>query len=309
MSKFVSICIATYKRPTSLRRLLEGINELAFEESDQPQIEVIVVDNDKAGSAKSTYESVKDNFNWPITYDIESQQGVSYARNRSIKLASKDSSFFAFIDDDEIPARYWLDRLLATQSKYHADVVTGPVHPKFESQSVPNWISKGGFFSPTDQETGKEIEVAFTNNSLVKSQLLRQFERPFDEKLALRGSEDSSLFMGLFKQGAKIIWDNDAIVYEFIPETRTRVKWLLDSAYFGWSSHSLVESKMFPSLKIQGIRFAKGCLMVLYGGLRLLPSLLLGKHEWVKSLVYIYRGLGTLSGLIGIQGAWGGADR
>ena len=49
--------------------------------------------------------------------------------------------------------------------------------------------------------------------------------------------------------------------------------------------------------------------MLLFGGLRFFPSLFLGKHEWVKSLVYMSRGLGTLSGLVGIQGAWGGANR
>jgi len=309
ISKTVAICIATYKRPQSLARLLDSINHLDFEESAPPAIQILVADNDKSGSAQSVCNHARKTSKWAIIYSIEPRQGVSFARNCSIKLADDDVDFFAFIDDDEIPARHWLDRLLFTQAKHDAAIVTGPVHPKFESPNVPPWILKGGFFMPTDKATGTVMNVAFTNNSLAKSQLLKQFDPPFNEELAFRGSEDTHLFMTLFKQGAKIIWDNDAIVYEFIPEARTQIKWLLDSAFFGWSSHSVVERKLFPSWRIQSTRTIKGGGMLLFGGLRFFPSLFLGKHEWVKSLVYMSRGLGTLSGLVGIQGAWGGANR
>lgn len=305
----ISICIATYKRPEGLARLLEALNDLRFSEIEQPTIEVVVADNDREGSAKSVYESVKSDFNWQLVYGIEPQQGVTFARNRSLALASPSADFFVFIDDDEVPSAFWLETLLACQTKYAADVVTGPVSPKFEAPAVPNWVIKGGFFAPAQNETGTTMEVAFTNNTLVKSHLVRQFEKPFDENLAFKGSEDVHLFMNLFEQGAKIVWCNEAIVYEFIPESRMNLKWLLDRNYYGWSTHSLVEKQCFPSLFIQSQRFIKGCLLILFGGLMFLPSLLLGRHRVAKSMIYIYRGLGSLSGLMNVQGAWGGADR
>lgn len=309
MSISVSICIATYKRPEGLSRLLEGLNNLRFSEVEQPAIEVVIADNDCAGSAKPVYESLKQTFNWKLIYGIEPEQGVTFARNRSLALASPDAEFVVFIDDDEVPSAHWLESLLVCQKEFSADVVTGPVFPKFEAQAVPKWIVKGGFFAPAEHATGTIMEVAFTNNTLVRSDHLRKLAKPFDEDLAFRGSEDVHLFMNLFKQGSKIVWCNEAAVYEFIPENRMRLKWLLDRNYYGWSTHSLVEKQCFPSLFIQSQRFIKGCLLIVVGGLMLLPSLFLGRHRVAKSIIYVYRGLGSLSGLINVQGAWGGADR
>ncbi|MEM6835420.1 MAG: glycosyltransferase [Cyanobacteria bacterium P01_C01_bin.120] len=308
MTTSISICIATYKRPTGLLRLLEGLNEQRFSVMEPPKIEVVIADNDQEGSAKAIYESVKPSFKWSLVYGIEAQQGVTFARNCSLSLAAKESEFLVFIDDDEVPSPQWLEALLECQINYQADVVTGPVFPKFE-QAAPDWIIQGGFFSPREHETGKVMEVAFTNNTLVSSKEIRKIDKPFDDRFAFRGSEDAHLFMNLFKQGAKIIWCSEAIVYEFIPESRTRLKWLLDRNYYGWSSHSLLEKQHFPSLFVQSQRFIKGCLLVLMGVLSLLPNLFLGQHRRAKSIIYIYRGLGSLAGLINVQGAWGGADR
>jgi glycosyltransferase involved in cell wall biosynthesis len=309
MTTSISICIATYKRPQGLFRLLESINSLRFSELEVPTIEVVIADNDREASAKDTYESIKPTFKWKLVYGVEPKQGVTFARNRSLTLASPDSEFFVFIDDDEVPAPLWLETLLLCQQEYEADVVTGPIAPKFEATEVPDWILKGGFFAPADHETGKLMGVAFTNNTLVRSQLLRQFETPFDDNLAFKGAEDVELFTRLFQQGAKIVWCSEAIVYEFIPEDRMRIKWLLDRNYYGYSAHSLTEKKYFPSVLTQSLRVLKGIANILLGLCLLLPGLLLGRHRMTQSLIYIYRGFGSLSGLFNIQGAWGGADR
>lgn len=148
MTTFISICIATYKRPEGLARLLEGIDNLRFSELDAPKIEVVIADNDREGSAKPVYESVKPTFKWELVYGVEPQQGVTFARNRSLLLASPDAEFFVFIDDDEVPSPFWLETLLLCQKEYQADIVTGPVVPKFEATEVPDWIVKGGFLTP-----------------------------------------------------------------------------------------------------------------------------------------------------------------
>ena len=309
MSLSISICVATYKRPEGLSRLLQGLNNLRFSKLEKPQIEVVIADNDHEGSAKSTYESLKSGFQWDLKYGVEPQQGVTFARNRTLTLAAATAQFFVFIDDDEVPSPQWLENLLLCQQKYQADVVTGPVSPKFEASKVPGWIVKGGFFEPVQHETGKLMGVAFTNNTLVKSKLLRQFEKPFDNDLAFKGSEDVELFTKLFQQGAKIVWCNEATVYEYIPEARMRIKWLADRNYYGYSVHSLAEKKYFPSIWIQSQRLLKGCLNIVLGLLLFLPGLLLGRHRIAKSMIYLSRGAGSLSGLMNIQGAWGGANR
>jgi glycosyltransferase involved in cell wall biosynthesis len=45
MSALVSICIATFKRPEGLKRLILGLNQLTFSTATPPDIEIVIVDN------------------------------------------------------------------------------------------------------------------------------------------------------------------------------------------------------------------------------------------------------------------------
>jgi len=277
---------------------------LRFDKVEQPIIEVVVIDNDSAATAKFVVDSQSDHFRWSLVYDVEPQQGVTYARNRSVALASEKTDFIVFIDDDEVPSPQWLDELLAVQASYEVDVVTGPVYPQFESEQVPEWIVKGGFFAPPDCETGTFLDAAFTNNSLVKADVIKKLKTPFDSRFAIKGAEDSHFFMKLKKMGSRIVWTSSAVVYESIPSRRTTLPWLLERGFWGWSSYSLFEKEFSPSPKTQFFRFIKGVGLVTTGVVTCLPSLFLGRHRFYKSILYISRGVGSLSGLIGFQGDW-----
>ncbi|MCZ6703705.1 MAG: glycosyltransferase [Ignavibacteria bacterium] len=54
-----SICIATYKRPELLEKLLDSLSNQKLPES--VILEFIIVDNDKSGSAKEVVEIAKKN--------------------------------------------------------------------------------------------------------------------------------------------------------------------------------------------------------------------------------------------------------
>jgi succinoglycan biosynthesis protein ExoM len=305
MTMHISICISTYKRPEGLARLLHGINSLVFEKNPPPTIEVVVADNDADRSAAALCDNLRETLQWPLVYGIEPQKGVSYARNRSVQLASPKADFIVFIDDDEVPDPHCLDELLAGQQTYQADVVAGPVHPYFsDGSAVPSWVLKGGFFEPANHPTGMVLNAAFTNNVLVNAAFLRALDLPFDPRFAIKGSEDTHLFMRLRQQGAKIVWVNEAIVVEHIPPERTTLKWLLERGFWGWSSYSLFERELFPSVKTQLLRLVKGCFLVLAGLLALIPGLFLGRHKLYWAVLTTYRGIGSLSGLVGIQGNW-----
>lgn len=304
MTLFISICIATYKRPESLARLLEGIHNLEFHKNHPPLIEVLIADNDSEKSAKQVYEGLKNKFKWSLIYENEPQKGVTYARNKSVAMASNKANFLVFIDDDEVPTTLWLDELLAAQASHAADIVAGPVLPKFEAKDVPYWITEGGFFAPPKYSTGEILNVAFTNNALVKADFIRKLDVPFDSRFAIKGAEDTFFFMQLRKLGASIIWSQAAIVYEFIPSHRTTLPWLLERSFWGWSSYSLFEKELYPCFKIQGVRLIKGISLIIIGLTTILPALFLRKHKLYKSILNIYRGMGTLSGLLGIQGSW-----
>ena len=297
----VSICVITYKRPEGLRRLLQGLNQLKFHKVKKPDIEVVIVDNDISGIAEKVSGEIAADFQWSLKTNLESQRGIAYARNKSIACTSADSEFIAIIDDDELPETSWLDELLFVQQKYAADVVTGPVLPDFQEQNVPNWAIKGKFYEPPRYQTGEKRNVAFTGNVLVRAAILRQFDPVFDNRFAITGGEDSHLFLRIDQLGYKIVWADEASAYEWVPQSRINPQWIFMRGYTSWGHQSSIEKELYPSFKVQAIRIIKGLALIIIGLAKFIPALLQEKHARVNSLLYISRGIGTLTGLLGIN--------
>ncbi len=299
MTVRVSICIATYRRPSQLALLLQALNQLQFEAIAPPELDIIVVDNDAAGSARSVCEPLQATSSWPLHYALEPQRGISYARNRAIAQVAAETDFLAFIDDDEVPDPVWLEALLTAQSRHDADVVWGPVIPILNDPATPHWAIAGNFFQPRSFANGARLEFASTNNILIRAAIVREMgPAPFDRRFALTGGEDTHFFMRIHRAGHAIVWASEAIVRESVPASRTTVKWILQRGFRSWGSHSLCERELKPGWGVQPIRFAKG-LGLIGMGVALLPTAIAGKPALVRSLLQIARGLGTLSGLVG----------
>ncbi len=146
----VSVCVCTYKRPRLLALLLDSLAGQSF----PGPFQVIVVDNDAAGSAAQTVEATKEcHPKLNIRYAIESQKGISFARNTAASLSAGD--FLAWIDDDETAAKDWLMSLWMARSKSDTDGVFGPVIPVFAKNS-PSWTGRSGMFDRLRHPTGQK---------------------------------------------------------------------------------------------------------------------------------------------------------
>jgi succinoglycan biosynthesis protein ExoM len=295
----VSICIATYRRPEGLKRLMAGLDRLIFTNQTQPQIEVIVVDNDPTRSAQVFCEQLRSQFKWSLKYFSEAQRGISYVRNKAVAEVATAADFVLFIDDDEVPEPNWLDELLTAQQTYNADVVAGPSLPFFPGIDTPTWVIKGKFFEAPRFTTGHRLEYTGTNNVLIRARILRELDQVFDDRFAITGGEDTHLFMRLSRAGYKLIWADSAVVYEWIPQSRTNLKWILQRGYRSYGTYGLCEKELEPLAKVLARRISTGSGRIAIGIVSLLPSIFLGKSQTVQALLQIARGAGMLSGLMG----------
>lgn len=296
----VAICIATYKRPEWLEQLLESLSMLQFGKNQDVIITVIVVDNDRSGSARAVVERYFSHLP-TLIYDLEPVQNISLARNKTISIAKESGcDYIAFVDDDEYVEPFWLDELLAALQEYQADMVMGPVIPVF-AEPVPDWIIKAGVFERQRYKTGEIIRWGATCNALIKRSFLDQLAGPFDARFGLTGGEDTHLFERLHLIGARMVWSNEAIVKENIPSSRTNLSYILRRAHFGGNTLALTERALGSSKKYLFIRLGKGAGRILQGLVLFLPSLLFGLASGVKSLTYLARGVGMITGILGYK--------
>lgn len=287
--KHISVCICTYKRPELLKRLL---NELTVQETGGLfTFSIVVADNDQSQSAKVVVSDFAVASKVAVIYCAEPQQSIALARNKAVQNATGD--YIAFIDDDELPERQWLQTLFAACEKYAVDGVLGPVKPSFES-GVPRWIVKGKFYDRPTHKTGLVLAhgQTRTGNVLIKKHVFREIDAPFRPEF--RAGEDVDFFRRAIDRGRVFIWCNEAVVYETVPRARWRRMYLLRKALLRGACAALR-----PTLGVVDV--AKSVIAVPIYGLALPFAAILGHHRFMNLLVRLCDHLGKLLVLIGIN--------
>lgn len=173
--------------------------------------------------------------------------------------------------------------------------------PLFEKEP-PSWIIKGGFFSRKRFTNGEKLDYAATGNILFRSKWLTRCEEPFDSRFNLTGGEDTAFTKKIIQEGATCVWADNAIVYEYNPPNRFKVSWiLLRSLRIGWTLTRIDKylNKSFSNLLV---RLIKSIFHILKGFFLILPYLIImGFAGLIKSLSFIFRGVGELLGFTPIK--------
>ncbi len=290
----IAICIGTYKRPELLRELLLGISQLTFCREPTPQIEIIIVDNDPLRTAEPVCASVE--LSWPLKYFVEERRGITHVRNRAVAEAGAADSI-AFLDDDEVPAPRWLEELLSTQHRYRADVVAGPVLPRF-APGVPGWATSSRLFHRPSFSTGQSLNICSTNNALVRREVFLRVPT-FDDRFNLSGGEDTHFFLRVRRAGHSIIWSQEAIVFESIARERASFLWLLRRGYQCGNTWSFCELSLDNRLRVRVARLLKASAHVVRGVALTVVSVFEGQAALARSLQIVCLGFGMLTGLAG----------
>ena len=289
----ISVCVATYRRTDRLSLLLDDLTR----QSHLPG-ELVVVDNDADGSARSVVERrLQLGAPFPIRYAVQPLKNISLTRNKTVELAG--GTWVAFIDDDERAPVEWLGQLMAAAATIQADGVLGPVIPIVPATAAP-WIRRGRFYDFPRMPTGEIIppnRLRF-GNVLLHSAWLKRVPGPFDPAYGLTGGEDGDFLSRIALLGARLRWCDEAIVNEPVEASRLSLRWLLRRALSGgqdFAKHSL-EGRYGPMSRLARIRFLlRATLQALTAAVLTVLCLPFGRHHAARWLTTASANLGKVS--------------
>jgi succinoglycan biosynthesis protein ExoM len=294
------VCACTYLRPRGLARLLDGL--AAIDVPDGVAVEVVIVDNDPAGSGAPVVEAARAAYPFPLHYEVEAERGIAAARNTAAAAARRMSAdAVAFVDDDEWPSAAWLVELVRVAEATGAEVVTGTVEPVFEVEP-PTWVRQGRFFERPRHPDGSRIHYARTSNALVGAEALAAHHPPFMDT-GPQGSEDTLFFHRAHMEGRSIVWADAATVYESVPESRVSAGWLVRRQF----RYGLTRSAALRAFEGSPWRYTRraglGVLTMVQGLGALAVGVFQrdGRSEVVRGAATTALGAGLVLGLFGVD--------
>ena len=155
----ISVVICTYNRGKFIGDALKSLADQRLEASN---FEIIIVNNNCTDNTEEICTNfIKSNPNLDIQYVIETNQGLSFARNRGIKESKHE--IITYIDDDAYANADFLWNIqLFFKSQPNVVGLGGKVIPKYEIEE-PKWMNKylDGFVAKLDK--GEQV-LQFNKN-------------------------------------------------------------------------------------------------------------------------------------------------
>lgn len=223
----VVVCVLTMRRVDHLRETLLSLAEQDFE----GEVACIVADNDPVGrqGAEAAAAMFRDEVLQGAAV-VVTKPGHCSACNGAFAAARKiypEAALIAMIDDDELAEPDWLRRLVDAQTRSGADLVGGPVLPRFEASDADRFTGHP-VFTPYYTDSGPVAFLYGSGNFLMRSEVLDRIGQPyFDEQFDFVGGGDFDFFKRCQELGFTAYFEADARATETVPPSRTTVKWVM----------------------------------------------------------------------------------
>lgn len=295
----LSVIICTYNRVQTLPECLE---KLAVQHFPPERYEIIVVDN---RSTDATPEVVRKFFQshpeLRFRYVVETNQGLSFARNRGIREAAGD--VVVFIDDDAFARADFLEELAGFFNRYpDAAACGGRIYPRFESKR-PEWMSSFLIPLTSSLDRGDRLRLFPARKFPIGANMAVRRDRfdrygDFNVRLGrsgnrLEGAEEKDLFYRLQQKGEKIYYLPSAIVEHFVPDRRLTFDFFKrQSLGIGYSeklrARSVSKGEYIKSIGREGVKWGGSLVLSAFYLIRFRPQAAgrLLQFRW-----YVSRGL------------------
>ena len=229
----LSLIVCTYNRDKYLYGALQRIAENGY---PVDAYEIVLVNNMSTDNTESECQRFQNDYpDIDFRYFLETQQGLSFARNRGIQESRGDT--LVFLDDDSyIQPNYLINLQHQLEVCPDADAFGGKIDPVFESGEAPKWLSKWNYswVSAIDmgdnvcQFKGKAFPIG-ANMGIKKAMLSKigVFNTELGRsKKNLMGGEEKDLFERIRQQGGSIYYFPDVAVQHVIPPSRTTIDYV-----------------------------------------------------------------------------------
>ncbi|MBN9464465.1 glycosyltransferase family A protein [Brevundimonas sp.] len=303
MSVDISVVILSYDRVHLLERTLRGC---ARQGGDWGRFEIIVVDNHPEELARPLVGGLAAETGVAMTYLADPRRNISIVRNKGIAAAT--GRYVAFIDDDEEPQPNWLAELTACLDRTGADAAFGPKLPEFEGGRAPDWDPRGWRYTLDFQMAADEEIHIFgrlrkrgkglgSGNAAFRVATCLSGPEPFSVAFGNANGEDTQLLFRLAMAGRRFVWCPDAVVHEFIEQSRARPDYMVTRMKRGSQHYAVCRidtsaNKPLTTAKVALLGLAQ---MAVHAGLYVVSGEFLDREHRYDHRIGMAKGLGKLT--------------
>lgn len=300
----IAVYVATYRRNDPLRLMLESVLVAAERVADRAEVAMIVVDDNPGGDAEPVIAEFEGRFPLGIHYRHVGKGNISLVRNVGLDLGIELGEWVAMTDDDNEVSPEWLEAMLDVQAATDADAVTGPSILRVPPGS-PAWIHDQPFLGEglMEFEDGAELEVAATNNSMVRSAWFADHpEVRFDPALGVLGGEDMVLYRTAHQHGLRIHFAAKAVVFGNEPADRATFRYRLRINY--WLGNTMCVTNLAlgsasrPRLALRSLKMMASAAVRPFGRIAKRE-----RPQWRFAAALAAQSIGMALGVIGVRRA------
>lgn len=248
----ISVIICTYNREKYIYNVLKSI---ALGTLEHDAYEIILVDNNCTDNTRKEVDHFCNVFpQVKLRYFVETNQGLSHARNRGIRESKGD--ILVYVDDDATVNPDYLKTYADWFASHpETDAAGGPVIPHYETGAEPKWMTyfikrlltgylyfgnKPGPFPGNNYPGGGNAAYrasVFEKVGLYNVQLGRNGD-------SLTGGEEKDIFDKMKREGMQFVYLPNAILYHSIPGYK------LEADYFNRLTTGIGQSERARTLRI-----------------------------------------------------------
>lgn len=305
----LTVAICTKDRPDNVARCLKSL--IAVRQA--ASFDILVVDNAPSDDrTRILVETLPD-----IRYVQEPKPGLNFARNRAVGAATGE--WLAFLDDDVVVDRHWLDGLKAGWGENpDAAAFTGLVLPyELETEAQILFESRGGFGRGFNQIRygqvlpgnrlypcgagifGAGCNMAFRRDLLLK---LGGFDEALDTGAPLPGGGDLDIFYRVVRSNHLLVYAPQYLVYH---QHRRELE-KLRRQYWSWGLGFMAfVVKSYRSDPMQQQQFIRLITWWFNNQLRQLAKGFLGRHSLPPIMIWAE----LWGGVVGLLGEYGRSQK